>query len=455
MANSKSMIRDLTEGNVTKQLLRFAYPFMLANLLQTIYNIVDMIVIGQFVGRTALAAVSCGGDLSSMFLYVAVGFTGASQVLIGQYVGAGDREGVRKSVGTTFTFCFILGVAVTIFCIFASPALLHLINTPPEAFEQARVYTLTYLSGFLFVLGYNAVAAILRGMGDSKHPLLFVIIAAISNLVLDLLFVAVFKWDAFGAALATLLGFAISFVCSIVYLYIKRENFGFDFKLASFKIDGKILKAMVRLGIPLAIQHAAIMVSMLFISARVNSYGDVATSVTGVGNKLRSIMSIISNAISTAGSAMAAQNLGAGKPERVKKIVRTSLLLCVVVATGLSAVYLLFPKEMFSLFTTDAEYLAMAPDYAPVLVLYVFSFAFMSTFNIVINGVGDVPMSYLVGIMDGVVARIGVAILLAVAFNMGIYGYWYGSAGAGFVAALIGCIYYFSGKWKSHRLLID
>lgn len=449
------MINDLTEGSVTKQLLRFAYPFMLGNLLQTVYNIVDMIVIGQFVGRTALSAVSCGGDLASMFLYIAVGFTGASQVLIGQYVGAGDREGVRKSVGTTFTFCAILGLAVTIFSFFTTSGMLRLINTPPEAMEQARVYTLTYLSGFIFVFGYNAVASILRGMGDSKHPLLFVIIAAISNLVLDLLFVAVFKWDAFGAALATLLGFAISFICSIVYLYRKRESFGFDFKLASFKIDKAILKAMVRLGIPLAIQHAAIMVSMLFISSRVNSYGDVATSVTGVGNKLRSLMSIISNAVSTAGASMAAQNLGAGKPERVKKIVHVSLVLCLSVAILLSAAYLLFPREMFSLFTKDADYLAMAPEYAPVLVVYVFTFALMSSFNIVINGVGDVPMSYLVGIMDGVVARIGVALLLAIVFNWGIYGYWYGSAGAGFVAAAIGCIYYFSGKWKTHRLLIE
>lgn len=451
----KSMINNLTEGNVAKQLLVFSYPFMLANLLQVIYNIVDMIVIGRFVGGTGLAGVSNGGDMVSLFNYVAIGFTSACQILIAQYVGSGDKDGLRKSVGTSFSFCALLAIGMSIVAILGCNFLLRVLHVPQEAYSEARAYALTCYVGFIFMLGYNAVAAVLRGMGDSRHPLLFVFIAAVSNLILDLVFVAAFHWGAFGTALATVMGQAISVIISLVYLYRKRDSFGFDFKPASFKIDGKVLRAMVKLGIPLAVQHAAIMVSMLFITAYVNSYGVVVSAVTGVGNKLRSIMSIISNAIGTAGASMVAQNLGAQKPARVHKIVWVSLAVCSAVALVLSGLFLLFPHQIFGIFTSDADIIAWAPAYAGVLVAYFFSFAFMAPFNAVINGVGHASLSFLVGIMDGVVARVGVAILVGITLGYGIYGFWYGSATAGFVTAAIGLVYYLSGKWKTHKLLID
>jgi putative MATE family efflux protein len=452
---NKSMVNNLTEGNVAKQLLQFSYPFMLANLLQVVYNIVDMIVIGQFVGSTGLSAVSNGGDMVALFIYVAVGFTSACQILIAQYVGSGDKEGMRRSIGTSFSFCTLLSLAMTALSLLGVNWMLDILNTPAQAYAQAKVYSITCFAGFFFTFGYNTVAAVLRGMGDSKHPLIFVLIAAVSNLILDLLFVAVFHWDVFGAALATVMGQAISFIISMIYLYIKRDSFGFDFHIKSFAIDPRTLKSMVKLGIPLAVQHAAIMVSMLFITSYVNTYGVVASAVTGVGNKLRNVMSIITNAIGTAGASMVAQNLGAGKPERVHKIVGVSLTVCVTVATVLSIVFVAVPRLIFSIFSNDPEILAMAPSYAWVLVVYFFSFALMAPFNNVINGVGNAPLSFLVGIMDGVVARVGIAVLVGVVMGYGIYGFWYGSAAAGFVTALIGFIYYISGRWKTHKLLID
>ena len=452
---NQSMVNDLTEGSVARQLLRFSYPFMLANLLQVVYNIVDMIVIGQFVGSSGLSAVSVGGDMVSLFTYVAVGFTSSCQILIAQYVGSGDKDGLRRSIGTSFSFCLLLGIIMSVGAICGSGWLLDILNVPAEAYAQARAYSLTCYVGFVFTFGYNAVAAVLRGMGDSKHPLVFVAIAAVSNLILDLIFVAVFHWDAFGTALATVMGQAISVIISVVYLYRKRESFGFDFKPASFKIDGKILKGLVRLGVPLAIQHAAIMISMLFITSYVNSYGVVVSAVTGAGNKLRSIMSIITNAIGTAGASMVAQNLGSRKPERVHRVVGVSLIVCVGVAILFSGIFLLFPRAIFSIFSSDPEIIAWAPDYAGVLVAYFFTFALMAPFNAVVNGVGHATLSFLIGIMDGVVARVGIAILVGVVMGYGIYGFWYGSATAGFLTAAIGFIYYLTGKWKTKKLLID
>lgn len=454
MSSEKSMINDLTTGNVAQQLLRFSYPFMLANLLQVVYNIVDMIVIGQFVGSTGLSAVSCGGDLVSLFLYVAMGFASASQILIAQFVGSGDREGVKRAIGTSFSFCGLLAIGMTILALIGTDWMLGLLNTPQEAYAGARVYAITCFAGFLFTFGYNTVAAVLRGMGDSKHPLLFVFIAAVSNLVLDVLFVAVFHWDAFGTALATVMGQAISVIISLVYLFRRRDRFGFDFKLKSFAIDPVSIKAMVRLGVPLAVQHAAIMISMLFVNSYVNTYGVVVSAVTGVGNKLRNIMSITTNAISAAGASMVAQNLGAGKMDRVRQVVKVALVVGLTVAVVLSLLFLLAPRLIFSIFTSDAAVLEWAPRYMVVLVVYFFCFALMAPFNAVINGVGNATLSFIIGIMDGVVARVGVALLIGVVMGYGIYGFWYGSAVAGFVTAAIGFGYYASGKWQTRRLLI-
>jgi len=449
------MVNNLTEGNVAAQLLKFSYPFMLANLLQVVYGIVDMIVIGRFVGGVGLSAVANGSDMSALCTYVAMGFTSACQILIAQYVGSGDKEGLKKSIGTSFSFCFLLAIGMSAVALVFCPGLLKLLKVPSEAYDQAYAYSMTCYGGFVFTLGYNVVAAVLRGMGDSKHPLLFVLIAAVSNLILDLLFVAVFNLGAFGAALATVMGQAISFICSLVFLYRRRDRFGFDFKPASFRIDRQILSSMAKLGIPLAVQHVAIMVSMLFITAYVNSYGVAVSAVTGVGNKLRTIMSIITNAIGTAGASMVAQNLGAQKPERVKKIVGFSLIICTAVAIALSVLFLLMPYSIFSIFTDDPEIIAWAPKYAGVLVVYFFTFAFMNPFNAVINGVGHASLSFLVGIMDGVVARVGVALLLGKLMGFGVYGFWYGSGSAGFVTAAIGLAYFLSGKWKTRKLLID
>jgi len=455
MENSKSMIKDLTTGSVPKKLITFAYPFMLSNLLQVVYNLVDMIVIGRVVGSRGLSGVSNGGDLLQFCTMLCVGFASAGQIMISQAVGKRDHEGINSIIGTMFTAILSFSILLSIVAIRLTDTFLGWLQTPGEAFDQARDYSIVCFAGLFFVYGYNVVSSILRGMGDSMHPFVFIAIAAVVNLLLDLLFIAVMGMEAFGAALATVIGQAVSFIISIIYLYRRREAFGFDFKPRSFAPRFKILLPMIKLGFPLALQHAAINISMLFVNSYVNAYGLVASAVTGVGNKLRQVMSIITRAIATAGSSMVGQNMGAGKPERVKQMVKTASIICFASAIAFSAVFLLFPKQIFSLFDKNPEVLDWAPRYMITVAIAFVSFAFMSPFNAVINGTGFALLSFVIAIVDGVVSRIGLSLLLGITFNMGIEGFWYGSALASYMTGIIGCIYYFSGKWKSRKLLVN
>lgn len=451
--SSDTLIRDLTQGSVTRLLLIFAFPLLCSNLLQTVYNMVDMIVIGQFVGREGLSAVSIGGDVLHFLTFLVMGFSNAGQVILSQYIGAGNRDRIRGTIGTMFTVTFIGAVGLTIVCYLGLDAFLHAMNTPAECFDYARQYGLTCVLGLVFIYGYNLVSAILRGMGDSKHPFIFIAVATVVNLVLDLVFVAGLGMGPFGAALATVIGQGVSFLWAIFYLYRHKESFGFDFKPASFKPDPEVLAKLIRLGLPMILQSAAINFSMLFVNSYINSYGVVASAVTGVGNKLGSITAVVTNALSTAGSSMVGQNLGAEKYHRVPKIIGVSMVIDLAFAVLLSFLTICFPRTIFGLFNSDPQVLDMSMTYIPVAVLLYVGFAMRSPFFALINGSGNAKLNLIVGLLDGVICRVGLAMLMGLAMGMGIMGFWLGNAFAGYMPFLIGGVYFLTGKWK--RRLVD
>lgn len=449
------MINDLTTGKVSSKMMVFAVPLVLSNLLQTVYNMADMVVVGQFVGSEGLSAVSIGGDLLHLLTFLVMGFAGAGQVIISQFVGAGDRQSISRTIGTLFTFVLSVAIVMTIACCLLVNQMLAAVNTPAEAWQSAWDYSITCFAGLFFICGYNTVSAIMRGMGDSKRPMLFIGIAAIINIVLDLLFVAGFRWGAFGAAFATVLSQALSFVWSILYLYKRREAFGFDFKPASFKIDTASLRRLLSLGLPMSLQNGAIMFSMIFVNSYINAYGVIASAVTGIGGKLGGIAGVVTNSLGTAGSAMIGQSLGAGKYERVPKAIATTLVVGSAFAVVLSLVTVVFPEAVFGMFNSKPEVLAMAMTYVPSAVLLFAGSALRSPFYSLVTGSGNARLNLLVGLLDGVVGRIGLALLMGITFQMGITGFWYGNALAGFVPFLIGLAYYLSGSWKTRSLIIS
>ena len=452
--SKKTMINDLTEGSVGKKLIKFAIPFILANLLQTFYNLADMIVVGQFCGQAGLSAVSVGGDLLNLFVFSSMGLCSAGQVIISQYVGKKEYKKLNNTIGTFATFMMALAVVFTIVGLIFKRTFLAWMHVPEEAFQQAYEYTVVCYIGLVFVFGYNIVSAVLRGMGNSKAPLVFVGIATVVNLILDYILVRYFNSGAMGAAVATVFGQGIAFISAVIYLYKRRDSFGFDFKLQSFVPDKEILGVLLRLGIPMALQTCAINLSGLVVNSFINNYGLVASAVTGVGNKINNIATIVTHAVATAGSSMVGQNFAAGKKQRVVKIVGTVALYAVSFAVILSVIMMLFPEQVFALFDSSYETVSMARTYSIIAILSFFGFATRAPFLSLINGQGNALLGFTIGIIDSVVARIGISLLLGIVFDMGVMGFWLGAVLAGYTYTVVGGIYFISGKWKKRQLAV-
>lgn len=452
MSNRNStMVTDLTNGSVTKLLLKFAFPLFVSNALQAVYNIVDMIVIGQYIGGVGMSAVSIGGDVLHLLTFVAMGFSSAGQVLISQDVGAKRMDAVKKTIGTMFTFLLGISLVISVGCYFIRDLMLQLLNTPVESYAYTMDYTVTCIVGLFFIYGYNIISAILRGMGDSRRPFVFIAIAAVVNIVLDLVFVAVFDMEVLGAALATVISQGISFTTALAYLYIKRESFGFDFKPASFKIDRQAFKKLVALGVPMAIQSAAINLSKIVLTSWINLYGVVFSALSGLYNKINMMIGIVSQSFTTAGSTMVGQTLGAKKYERVPKIMKVVLYCSLLISTILAVVLFFFSEPIFKMFTNDKEVLAIASIVVIPAILNMYGSATRSMSFSLMNGSGNAKLNFAVAIIDGIISRIGISALLGFAVGLGCQGFWYGDALAGFMPMVIGLIFFFSGRWKKNK----
>ena len=448
MSQKKEIIRDLTVGSVPKVLLNFAMPLFLSGLLQMIYNMVDMMVVGKFVGTQGLSAVAIGGEILQLITFVAMGFSNAGQILISRYVGEDRRDKVGKMVGTLFTLLMSLAVLIMIIFLFSYQGIMSWLNTPEDIWEYTRQYSITCVYGIIFIYGYNLVSAIMRGMGDSRHPFIFIAIASVVNVILDLLFVGPLGMGPRGAALATVIGQAVSFLFALVLLYRRREQIYFDFKPRHFRICKEVIGPLVSLGIPMVIQSAAVTFSMLFVNSYINTYGTVAVAVTGVARKLEMMIGVISQAISSAGGAMIAQALGAGKLKRVPKVVYHALWIVGIPAAVMALITVFRPEWLFGLFSSDEAVLAMAVTYIPIaLIQYLGAMLRPANFAL-INGSGNSRLNLMVALLDGIACRIGFALLLGVALQMGIRGFWYGNAMAGLVPFFIGGVYLISGTWK-------
>ena len=449
------MIRDLTEGSIPKLLLSFTLPLLLSNALQAVYNIVDMIVVGQVLGGTGMSAVSIGGEVLHFLTFLSIGFSNAGQILIARLVGEKREDDIRKMIGTIFTFLFVVAAAVSVLCIVFRHGILTVLNTPKESYPDALDYVTTCAAGLVFIYGYNIVSAILRGMGDSRRPFLFISIAAVLNIVLDVLFVAYLGMGVFGAALATVLGQGTSFLFSIVFLYRRRDAFQFDFRPECFRMDPASRTALLRLGIPMAIQSASVNFSKMLLTSWINSYGVINSAVAGIFNKLSTVINVVGAAFNATGGAMMSQNLGARRYDRVKGILGWVLLFGASISSVFSLILVLFPTQVFELFTRDSAVLLAAPVIILPCVVNFFGTAVRTMGFAMVNGSGNSRLNLLVALTDGIVARIGISALLGFAAGLGCLGFWLGDALAGYLPFLIGTGYYLSRRWMKQEPVID
>ena len=450
--------RDFTSGSISKQMFSFMLPFMLSNAMQVLYNTVDMIIVGHFVDKgitsAGIAAVGQSSQIVNFATMVTLGFSNAGQVLLAQALGAGKRKEMNSIIGTLFSLITILAVALSAVILFGREYILDLMNIPVESLDMSRDYLTICAAGLIFTAGYNMVSAVLRGMGDSKRPFLFIAIASVTNIVLDLVFITTrLDMGVAGAAYATIIGQAVSFIFSIWYLVRRKEKFGFDFKLKSFKINPNYAKMMISIGTPMAIQSGCINISMLFVNSMINGIGLAESSTFSAGIKIDDIINKISQGIHHAAMPMISQNIGAAKPERAKKVVYTAWIFSGIWTVIFIALYIFFGKQMFLLFSDNPDVHAMAPTFISAIVWMFPALALMRGTGALIQGIGNSKLSMVLALLDGVVLRIGLSWLFGIVLGWGFFGFVLGYGLAAYGFAIPGVIYFLSGKWRHFKVL--
>ena len=446
-----SLENNLTEGNITKQLFRFCLPFLLSNFLQAMYNVTDTLVVSWFAGPNTVSGVSIGGQVTFVCMNFAIGFTVGGTVLVSQFFGAGKRKELTDTIGTMFTTLAILSILITtVVIIFAKP-ILTLINTPPEAFDEAHRYLVICMCGTVFTFGYNAVAGILRGMGDSKNPLYFVLIAGIVNTALDIPFVAIFHWDAAGDAASTILAQALSLLLAIIYL--KKRRFVFDFKLANFRIHTERLKQILKIGLPNSIQNVIVGMSFLTMTVLVNGFGVNASAAVGIAGKFNGFAILPAVAMSSSVASMSAQNIGAGKHDRAKKTVRSGMMLAFPIGLVFFCAAFFAPQFIMHIFNNDTSVITNGIEYIKFFSFDYIVVPFLFCINGLLMGAGMTTFTMINGILCAVVFRVPIAYLLGIVFEMGLSGIALAAPAASVGALIISFCFYKSGIWAKKQLI--
>lgn len=366
----------LTKGSVVKALVTFTLPFLLANVLQSLYGAVDLFVVGQYCDAQSVAAVSTGTQVTQIVTSLVTGLTLGGTILIGKYTGMERWDKVKTAIGTTLSIFALVALALTALMLLFEAPLLTLLNTPAESFEATMEYVAICAWGNFFICGYNSLSAVLRGYGDSVRPMYFVGVACVVNILLDFLFVKYVGLGAGGTALATVLSQGVSMAIGIGYL--KRKRFLFDFKPASFRIDPAMAKELARVGIPISFQELMVRISFLYLTAVMNHCGVYAAAVVGIGSKYDVFSMLSATSIANALAAITAQNMGAGKPERARKSLWYGLSFALLAACAFWTWAQVSPETMIALFSEDSGVIAAgvpffrACSYDYIMVAFVF-----------------------------------------------------------------------------------
>ena len=449
----KTLAKDFTTGNVAKQMFWFMLPFMASNALQVFYSTIDMMVVGKHLQTPGLSAVSQSSQILNFATMVCFGFSNAGQVLVSQALGGGKRKELNRIIGTMFTLIAILSLLLTTVILSLRNQILNAMNMPVESRGYAMQYLMICGAGLIFTAGYNMVSAVLRGMGDSRRPFLFIGIATVINLVLDILFVPV--WGVAGAAWATIIGQGASFLFSLYYLYRRKESFGFDFKLRSFAVNRHYMKMITSLGTPMAIQAGCINISMLFVNSMINSLGVVESATFGAGIRIDDIINKISQGIQFAAVPMISQSIAAGRQKRSVKVVHWAWIYSGVFTVVCMTAYLFFGEALFVAFSEDMAGNSLCKVFISAILWMFPALAVMRGSSAFIQAIGNAKLSMVLAVLDGVVLRIGLSWLFGIYLGWGFYGFVLGYGLAAYGCAIPGMSYFLSGVWKKRKVLAE
>lgn len=352
---------DLTKGSVPKVLMQFAMPYLLANVLQALYGGADLFVVGRFDDAASVAGVAIGSQVMQTVTGIILGLTAGITVLIGIATGARDEKKAAATIGSAVWLFAIIGAVLTLLMTVWHDTIATAMHTPPEAMTDTRYYLLICSLGIPFIIGYNVVFGIMRGLGDSRSPLYFVALACVINIVLDFVLVGGCHMRAAGAATATIASQGISFAAALCYLH--RKGFRFPFTRRDIRLNSILSKRIIKLGTPIALQDALINISFLIITVIVNRMGVTASAALGVVEKLIVFAMLPPVAISSAVAAMTAQNYGAGLTDRMNRCLKSGIGMALVFGTAFCIYSQFLPETLMGIFTNDAPVIELGAEY--------------------------------------------------------------------------------------------
>lgn len=452
---NKRAIKDLSQGNMMKNMLMFSLPMLLGNVLQNLYNWVDSIIVGNYLGYKALAAVNIAFPIMFILTSVIMGLTMATSILISQYAGANNEQMIKKTIGTTTIFLGGAAIFIAAAGVLFSKSFLILVNTPVEIMRDAQSYLIIIMAGVIFTFGYNMTSAVLRGLGDSVTPTIFLIVSTVLNAVLDIVFIIglgpIPSMGVGGAALATVIAQGTSYILSLVYL--SKKGHLISFRLSELKFDGKIMAKILSLGVPSAVQQFIVSSGLLALSGIINSFGSDVIAGFGAGSKIDSFAMLPAMTLSMAASTVTGQCIGAGHKEKVKEVFKNGAILSIIISSATILFVYTLGRPSLYLFTQEARVIDIGINYLKIVSLAYIFLGLNFLFAGILRGAGEIWVNTIITVLIFYGIRVPLAAYLSNKPAFGSSGIWIAIA----LSFTIGCFlnggYYATGRWKRKEII--
>lgn len=442
-------MKDLTTGHEGRSIFLFAMPMFIGSLFQQLYNTADSIIVGRFIGKNAMAAVSGANPIMFLLASLLIGICLGFSILLSQFYGSKDTEKVVATIDTASIFVVLSSIVITILGLTFCGSILKFMNTPSIVFDQSKLYLTIIFAGIFFSAGYNFISSVLMGLGDSVTPLYFLIFASILNILLDLVFIVKLGMGVEGVAFATVISQGASFIISVIYLNKKHPLL--KIKMKNLIYDNDIFKMGLKLGIPSGIQQMLFAFGNIALQTLVNNYGTSAMAAFGAGSKVETFIALPIMNLGSAVSTFVAQNIGAGEKERVKRGVKSSIKMALYMSLVISALIIIYRSNLILLFNSDKDVVSIGSQYlliiGPFFVFIGISFILSSA----IKGAGDSMFAMLSSVFSLWLVRIPAAYILSKFF--GVNGIWMGIPIGWILGLIITYVYYRLGYWRSKSVV--
>lgn len=439
-------MKDLSYGNEGKLILKFAIPMLIGNVFQQLYSVVDSVVVGKYVGKTALAAVGTSGPIIFLLVSFIIGVTMGFTVVVSQYFGAKKLDMVRKAIDTLYIFMFFTSIVVSIGGILVSGMVFRMIDLDTSIFPEAILFLHIFLAGLIFLFGFNGTSAILRGLGNSKTPLYFLIGSVVLNIILDLIFVPVFHWGVGGVAVATVIAEAAAFIAQIYYL--NKYHKVVKFSIKNLQFDKEIFVKSLRIGLPTGFQQTFVAAGMVALYWIVNQFGVDANAAYSAAGRIDNFAAMPAMSFAVALSTFVGQNLGANRPDRVKAGLRATLIMTGIISVVISLITVAFGRFLMTMFTDDTTVIDLGVTYLQIIGSTYILFSVMFVINGLLRGAGDTLIPMFISLFSLWLIRIPLAWFLSHQAGMGVSGIWWSIPAGWFSGVVLYYSYYRMGRWK-------